>query len=191
MGWSFRKTIRLGKGLNINFSKRGIGFSAGIPGFRIGWGGGRKPRLTAGRGMFRYQKTLSEGAGESQSGGCGCLGLIVGIVVAVALLGYIGSKIPDQPQPSAAPVVKPKPQPSEAAPTAAQAAPPSAPLARELTPGGRARTTGKTQFILDNGVMSIPAGEVVEVKSLTEKEAEVMYRGTKGKVLRLRLRPAE
>lgn len=32
MGWRFRKTIRLGKGININLSRRGVGWSAGIPG---------------------------------------------------------------------------------------------------------------------------------------------------------------
>ncbi|NLY53200.1 MAG: DUF4236 domain-containing protein [Firmicutes bacterium] len=35
MGLRFRKSIRLGKGLRINLSKSGVGFSWGIPGFRI------------------------------------------------------------------------------------------------------------------------------------------------------------
>lgn len=36
MGFSFRKAFNIGKLLRINISKSGIGFSAGIPGFRVG-----------------------------------------------------------------------------------------------------------------------------------------------------------
>lgn len=35
MGIRFRKSIKLGKGLRLNLSKSGIGFSWGIPGFRV------------------------------------------------------------------------------------------------------------------------------------------------------------
>ena len=35
MGFRFRKSVNLGKGLRINFSKSGVGFSFGVPGFRI------------------------------------------------------------------------------------------------------------------------------------------------------------
>ncbi|NLW17160.1 MAG: DUF4236 domain-containing protein [Firmicutes bacterium] len=35
MGFRFRKSINLGKGLRINLSKSGVGFSWGMPGFRI------------------------------------------------------------------------------------------------------------------------------------------------------------
>ena len=35
MAWNYRKSVRLGRGGRINLSKRGLGFSYGIPGFRI------------------------------------------------------------------------------------------------------------------------------------------------------------
>lgn len=34
MGWRFRKSINLGGGFRINFSKSGIGYSWGFPGYR-------------------------------------------------------------------------------------------------------------------------------------------------------------
>lgn len=36
MGWNFRKSVRLGKGVRLNFSKSGIGLSAGVKGLRVG-----------------------------------------------------------------------------------------------------------------------------------------------------------
>ncbi|HAA81123.1 MAG: TPR repeat-containing protein, partial [Caldanaerobacter subterraneus] len=36
MGWRFRRSISLGKGVRINVSKSGIGFSVGKRGARIG-----------------------------------------------------------------------------------------------------------------------------------------------------------
>lgn len=35
MGFRLRKSIKLGGGLRINLSKSGIGYSWGVPGFRI------------------------------------------------------------------------------------------------------------------------------------------------------------
>ncbi len=35
MGFRFRKSFGLGKGFRVNASKSGVGFSWGIPGFRI------------------------------------------------------------------------------------------------------------------------------------------------------------
>ena len=35
MGFRFRKSINLGKHFKINLSKSGVGFSAGVKGFRI------------------------------------------------------------------------------------------------------------------------------------------------------------
>lgn len=36
MGWRFRKSIRLGKGVRLNLSKSGVGMSVGGKGFRVG-----------------------------------------------------------------------------------------------------------------------------------------------------------
>ena len=38
MGWNFRRTLNLGGGFRINLSKRGIGASGGVKGFRAGLG---------------------------------------------------------------------------------------------------------------------------------------------------------
>lgn len=35
MGWRYRKSINLGGGFRINLSKSGIGYSWGVPGYRI------------------------------------------------------------------------------------------------------------------------------------------------------------
>lgn len=58
MGWSYRKSISLGP-LRINFSKSGVGFSLGIPGFRGGMSANGRKYVSAsvpGTGM-RYQKS--------------------------------------------------------------------------------------------------------------------------------------
>jgi len=38
MGWRMRKSIRLGKGVRLNVSKRGLGISGGVKGLRVGVG---------------------------------------------------------------------------------------------------------------------------------------------------------
>jgi Protein of unknown function (DUF4236) len=57
MGWSFQKSINLGKGLRLNISKRGIGLSGGVKGMRISTGP-RGAQVNAGRGPFRYRSKL-------------------------------------------------------------------------------------------------------------------------------------
>ncbi|WP_231504358.1 DUF4236 domain-containing protein [Brevibacillus borstelensis] len=47
MGFNFRKSIKLGGGVRLNLSKRGVGVSAGFKGFRVGVGP-RGTRVTAG-----------------------------------------------------------------------------------------------------------------------------------------------
>ena len=47
MGFRLRKTIRIGKFLHVNLSKRGVGFSVGVKGARIGIGPrGRRTTLS-------------------------------------------------------------------------------------------------------------------------------------------------
>ncbi len=38
MGWRFRKSLSLGKGIRLNVGKRGLGLSAGVKGLRVGFG---------------------------------------------------------------------------------------------------------------------------------------------------------
>jgi len=59
MGFYFRKNINLGI-LRINFSKSGIGFSLGIPGFRIVKPAVGKVYLHIGKKGFYYRKSLGE-----------------------------------------------------------------------------------------------------------------------------------
>lgn len=68
MGWYFRKSINLGGGFRLNFSKSGIGISGGIKGFRVS-SGPRGRRLTAsipGTGIY-YSKSLSKGKKQGNS----------------------------------------------------------------------------------------------------------------------------
>jgi hypothetical protein len=57
MGFYFRKSINLGF-LRINFSKSGVGFSIGIPGFRIVKPPNGKVYLQAGKGGVYYRKSI-------------------------------------------------------------------------------------------------------------------------------------
>lgn len=87
MGWSFRKSIRLGKGVRINLSRRGIGWSIGSKLLRFGVSGGRS-RVSSGVGPFRYQKTLPN---EPAGGGCGCLSLVVVVLAVGVVVGALQS----------------------------------------------------------------------------------------------------
>ena len=94
MGWSFRKSFRIGKGLRINLSRRGIGWSIGSKILRFGSSGGRK-RISSGVGPFRYEKTVRDSSGK-ESGGFGCGAVLLGLVV----LGSIGALVtPKKVQP--------------------------------------------------------------------------------------------
>lgn len=65
---SFRKSISLGKGLRLNLNKRGIGVSAGIPGFRVGVNsrGAYTTSSIPGTGIHS-QKYISAGTGGKAS----------------------------------------------------------------------------------------------------------------------------
>ena len=62
MGWYVRKSLNLGL-LRINFSRRGLGASAGVKGARVGVDAAGKPYVHAGRFGLYYRQTL--GAPES------------------------------------------------------------------------------------------------------------------------------
>lgn len=69
MGWNYRKSINLGGGLRLNFSKSGIGISGGVKGFRVSHNS-RGSRLYAsipGTGIY-YTKNLSSNS-KKKSGG--------------------------------------------------------------------------------------------------------------------------
>lgn len=69
MGWRFRKSISLGRFFRINLSKKGVGASVGVPGFRIGVGADGKVRRTVsipGTGLYKTE-VLSKGASTSRA----------------------------------------------------------------------------------------------------------------------------
>src|SRR5436190_21606380 len=99
MGWSFRKSFRIAPGVRLNLSKRGLGWSVGGQGLRIGFGGGRT-RVSTGIGPLRYQKSARTGGGGGSAIGLGCLG-ILGLLFVV---GVIGSLVDNKkPKSSSAP----------------------------------------------------------------------------------------
>lgn len=68
MGWNYRKSVNLGGGMRLNFSKSGIGISGGVKGLRVSTGP-RGTRLTAsipGTGIY-YTKNLSGGKKRKSS----------------------------------------------------------------------------------------------------------------------------
>jgi len=60
MGFSFRKSVKLGGGLRLNFSRKGIGLSGGVKGARISVGP-RGTNFYGGIGPLRYQTKLGGG----------------------------------------------------------------------------------------------------------------------------------
>lgn len=68
MGFRFRKSLSLGRGIRLNLSKRGIGISVGRKGLRlgIGPGGTRFSAGIPGTGMY-YEKRLGSRKRKRQS----------------------------------------------------------------------------------------------------------------------------
>lgn len=64
MGWYLRKSVRVGP-LRLNFSKRGLGMSTGVKGFRIGTGP-RGPYVAGGRGGLYFRQSLARGGRRRQ-----------------------------------------------------------------------------------------------------------------------------
>lgn len=88
MGFRFYRRVRLGKGLSLNLSKRGISTSFGVRGLRFTVG--RKPRVTIGlpgTGLS-YTATPRRAATTSPEpvSAAGCLGAVGCVAVAVAIV---------------------------------------------------------------------------------------------------------
>jgi hypothetical protein len=121
MGFRFRKSVRIGKGFRVNFSKGGVGFSAGIPGTGLSWGTSPRPR--------------KDGPKAAVSCG-GCLGYIA---IGMVILFFIGI-LSGPPRPSSSPGLPPlRPGPAPAAPRPAPppARPPAAVAESGLTLAAR------------------------------------------------------
>lgn len=59
MGWTLRKSFKLAGPMRMNLSSRGIGWSVGVRGLRVGVSGSGRTYLRGGRGIVRYERTLS------------------------------------------------------------------------------------------------------------------------------------
>jgi len=66
MGWSFRKSIKFGP-MRVNFSKSGVGVSAGVKGARISTGP-RGTYLNVGRGGVSYRQKIGGTGGNANRG---------------------------------------------------------------------------------------------------------------------------
>ncbi|NYE57519.1 DUF4236 domain-containing protein [Carboxydothermus ferrireducens] len=80
MGFCFRKSISLGKLFRIYVSKRGVGFSVGVPGFRISLGADKKIRKTVGipGTGISYTETIGDLGGKKEVRTCPACGKRVG-----------------------------------------------------------------------------------------------------------------
>src|SRR4051812_3942141 len=82
MGLRFRKTVKLAKGVNLNFSGKGVGWSAGIPGTGV--------RYVASPG--------GKGKAPKEGGGCGGCAVLLAVAVAgLLILGMLSPKRADRP----------------------------------------------------------------------------------------------
>lgn len=97
MAWRPRKSISLGKGFRINLSRRGIGWSAGIPRyFRFGIGADRRGRSSIGSGLFRQEFYHGKSNGGSGGGGCcGCIGVAIAVFFGLAFIAAL--LVPTEP----------------------------------------------------------------------------------------------
>lgn len=88
MGWRFRKSISLGRGVRLNVSKKGIGLSVGVRGARVSVGpsGSRTTLGIPGTGVY-YEQRLGSGrrARDAKSGAAGCITVIVVAIAATVL----------------------------------------------------------------------------------------------------------
>ena len=64
MPFSFRKSVRLGGGMRMNFSKSGVGFSAGTRGCRVSTGP-RGTYINMGMGGISYRQKIGSSSGQS------------------------------------------------------------------------------------------------------------------------------
>lgn len=65
MGWYLRKSVKIGP-MRVNFSKRGVGASVGMKGFRIG-SGPKGPYVAGGRGGLYFHQNLRSRAARPAS----------------------------------------------------------------------------------------------------------------------------
>ena len=89
MGFFFRKSFRLTRGLRINLSKSGVGLSAGVKGARIGLGP-RGASVSGGKDGIYFRQSLGGKTGGRPGSLAtviiaGAIVLVLGIAIALML----------------------------------------------------------------------------------------------------------
>lgn len=89
MAWRYRKSIRLPLGLRVNLSRRGVGLSEGVRGFRVGRDArGKVYSQTSipGTGFYRRDYAAGRPAPRSRPSPAAGIVLLLIVVVAAAFL---------------------------------------------------------------------------------------------------------
>ena len=91
MGIFFRKSVSIGP-VRLNFSRSGVGISAGVRGLRAGVTARGKSYLAGGRYGIYFRQNLSS-RGESPEHNIEAGGHWIAIIVIVFVLGFIVAKL--------------------------------------------------------------------------------------------------
>lgn len=90
MGIFFRKSLSLGP-VRVNFTKSGVGMSAGVRGFRAGVNSRGKSYIAGGRHGIYFRHSLSDSEPETRNVEAG--GGWLGMIVVLFLLGFLVAKL--------------------------------------------------------------------------------------------------
>lgn len=90
MGWRFRKSINLGKGVRSNLNKKSAGISFGTKGARYSINSdGRKTATIGILGTGLYWTDSRKNSNKKENGCSGCLIWIVLIIVIVTVIYFV------------------------------------------------------------------------------------------------------
>lgn len=85
MGWRFRKSINLGKGVRLNLNKKSAGISFGTKGARYSINSDGRRTTTIGIPGTGLYWTDSRKNTDSKSQGNGCTGCLISIIVIIII----------------------------------------------------------------------------------------------------------
>lgn len=112
MGWRFRKSKNIGP-LRLTLSKKGIGASVGVKGFRVTKTASGRTRTTAsvpGTGLsYVTERTNTQAGGKMKKKNKKVLWIVLGVIAGLCIIGAVSSKggAPDPtPQPTPEPTVE-------------------------------------------------------------------------------------
>jgi hypothetical protein len=92
MGWRFRRSIRGPLGLRINLSRRGVGFSEGVRGFRVGRDArGKAYSQTSIPGTGVYRRYYAPGRPGARSRASSVAGIALRLIV-TAVIAFVAAR---------------------------------------------------------------------------------------------------